>query len=59
MIDELGANPKKVPQPKRDYMKRMLIESFKYLEIDFANDFKALWVTNALDGSEHFDGFMQ
>ena len=45
MIDELGPNPKKVPQPKRDYMKRMLIESLKYLEIDFANDFKALWVT--------------
>ena len=37
MINQLGANPKKIPQPTQDYMKRMLIESLKYLEIDFAN----------------------
>ena len=49
MIDQQS---KKISQPTRDDMMRMIIESFKSLEIDFANRFKALWVTNALDGSE-------
>ena len=35
-------------------MVRTLIESFKYLETDFANCFKALWASNALDGKKEY-----
>ena len=54
MIDQLKADPKKIPQPSRDDMMRMLVESFNSLEIDVAGRFKSLWVTNALDGSEDY-----
>ena len=33
---------------------RMLKKSFGSLEIDVSSRFKALWVTNALDGSEDY-----
>ena len=52
MIYQLTENPQKIPQPSRSDMMRMLDESFHSLKIDFANSFKALWVTNALDGSK-------
>ena len=35
-------------------MMQMLKKSFDSLEIDVASRFKALWVTNALDGTEDF-----
>ena len=35
-------------------MMRMLKKSFGSLEIDVSSRFKALWVTNALDGSEDY-----
>ena len=54
MIDQLKANPKKIPQPSRDDMMRMLSESFEAVEIDVVTHFKSLWVTNALDGSEDY-----
>ena len=54
MIDQLKADPKRIPQPSRDDMMQMLKKSFDSLEIDVASRFKALWVTNALDGSEDF-----
>ena len=54
MIDQLKADPKRIPQPSRDDMRRMLKKSFESLEIDVASRFKALWVTNALDGTEDF-----
>ena len=50
MIDQLKANPKKIPQTSRDYMS----EIFEAVEIDVATHFKSLWVTNALDGSEDY-----
>ena len=34
MTDQLKANPKKIPQPSRDDMMRMLSESFEAVEID-------------------------
>ena len=52
MIDQPTKNPQKILQPSRNDMMRMLDESFRSLKIDFASRFKALWVTNALDGSE-------
>ena len=54
MTDQLKANPKKIPQPSRDDMMRMLSESFEAVEIDVVTHFKSLWVTNALDGSEDY-----
>ena len=54
MLDQLRADPKKIPQPNRNEIMRMLVESFDLLEIDVVNRFKALWVTNALDGSEDY-----
>ena len=54
MMDHLRLYPTKIPQPSRDDMMRMLDDSFKALDIDFASRFKALWVTNALDGSEDY-----
>ena len=54
MIDQLKADPKRIPQPSRDDMRRMLKKSFESLEIDVASRFKALWVTNALDGGENY-----
>ena len=54
MIDQLKADPKRIPQPSRDDMMQMLKKSFDSLEIDVASRFKALWVTNALDRSEDY-----
>ena len=54
MLDQLRADPKNIPQPNRNDIMRMLVESFDSLEIDVVNRFKALWATNALDGSEDY-----
>ena len=54
IVDQLRVNPKKILQATQDDMMKILIESFKSLGIDFVNRFKALWVTNALDGSEEY-----
>ena len=54
MMQQLKPNPKKIPQPSRDDMMRILVESFKSLEIDVESCFEALWVTNALDGTEDY-----
>ena len=54
MLDQLRADPKNIPQPNRNEIMRMLVESFDSLEIDVVNRFKALWVTNALNGSEDY-----
>ena len=52
MMQQLKADPKKIPQPSRDDMMRILVKSFKSLEIDAESRSKALWVTNALEGTE-------
>ena len=54
MIDQLKADPKRIPQSSKDDMMRMLKKSFGSLEIDVASRFKALWVKNASDGSEDY-----
>ena len=54
MMQQLKPNPKKIPQPSRDDMMRILVESFKSLEINVESCFEALWVTNALDGTEDY-----
>ena len=54
MIEQLRNDPKTIPKPSRDEMMRMLYESHVSLEKDYAKEFKGLWVTNALDGSEDY-----
>ena len=54
MIDQLKANPKKIPHSSRHNMIRMLSERFEAVEIDVVTHFKSLWVTNASDGSEDY-----
>ena len=54
MLDQLRDDPRDIPQPSRNEIMRMLVESFDSLEIDVVNRFKALWVTNALDGTEDY-----
>ena len=54
MIDQLKADPKRIPQPSRDDIIRMLKKRFDSLKIDVASRFKVLWVTNALDVSEDY-----
>ena len=44
MIDQLKANPKKIPQPSRDDMMRMLSENFEAVEIDVVTHFKSLCI---------------
>ena len=54
MIEQLRNDPKTIPKPSRDEMMRLLYESHVSLEKDYAKEFKSLWVTNALDGSEDY-----
>ena len=54
MIEQLHNDPKTIPKPSRDEMMKMLYESHVSLEKDYAKEFKSLWVTNALDGSEDY-----
>ena len=54
MIEQLRLDPKKIPQPSRDHIIQMLLESCNSLEIDVTSRFKARWVTNALDGSKDY-----
>lgn len=54
MIAQLRSDPNKIPQPNRNDMMRMLVESFNSLNIDISARYKALWLTNKLDGSEDY-----
>ena len=49
MIDQLWLDPKKISRPPRDYMMQIMLESWNSF-----SRFKALWVTNALDGSKDY-----
>ena len=54
MIEQLHNDPKTIPKPSRDEMMRILYESHVSFEKDYTKEFKSLWVTNVLDGSEHY-----
>ena len=41
LMQQLKADPKKITQPSRDDMMRILVESFKSLEIDAESRFKS------------------
>ena len=43
-----------MPSPSRDEMMRMLLKTWELLDLDTEREFKSLFVTNALDGSEDY-----
>ena len=52
MLEQLEKDPIKIPSPLQIEMMPMLLQAWKTLEIDTKTEFKSLFVTNALDGSE-------
>ena len=54
MLEQLNNDPKKTPSPSGDEMKRMLLKAWELLDVDTTREFKSLFVTNALDGSEDY-----
>lgn len=55
MMAQLRSDPTKIPQPNRNDMMRMLVESVNSIvNIDIPARYKALWITNKLDGSEDY-----
>ena len=52
MIAQLRSDPGKISQLSRNNMVRMLVESYSNINVDIAARYKALWMTNKLDGSE-------
>ena len=48
----LKMDKNKVPSPKREHMVKMLLSAWRDVPNNFADIFKKLFVTNALDGSE-------
>ena len=54
MFEQLNNDPNKIPSPSRDEMMRMLLKAWELLEVDTEWEFKFLFVTNALDGSEDY-----
>ena len=54
MMEQLEKNPIKIPSPSQNDMMPMLLQAWETLEIDTKREFKSLFVTNALDGSEDY-----
>ena len=52
MITQLRSGPNKIPKPNHNDMMRMLVESNNSIDVDIPARYKALWVTNKLNGSE-------
>ena len=53
MQEQLEEDPIKIPSPSRNKMMPMLLQAWKTLEIDTKGEFKSLFVTNGLDGSDY------
>ena len=54
MLEQLEKDRIKIPSPSRIEMMSMLLQAWETLEIDTKREFKSLFVTNALDGSEDY-----
>ena len=52
IMEKLRADKKKVPTPTREEMINMTVTPAKKIDLNFAEVFKQLFVTNKLDGSE-------
>ena len=54
MLEQLEKDPIKISSPSRNEMMSMLLQAWETLEIDTIREFKSLFVTDALDGSEDY-----
>ena len=54
MMEKLRADKKKVPTPTREEMINMTVKAAKKINVNFAEVFKQLFVTNKLQGLEHY-----
>ena len=54
MLEQLEKDPIKIPSPSRSEVMSMLLQAWERLEIETKREFKSLFVTNALDGSEDY-----
>ena len=54
MLEQLNNDPNKIPSPSRDEMMRRLLKAWELLDVDTEREFKSLFVTNELDGSEDY-----
>ena len=54
MLEQLEKDPVKIPSPSRDEMMSMLLKAWESLQTDIKREFKSLFVTNSLDGSEDY-----
>ena len=52
MLEQLEKDPIKILSPPQNEMISMLSQALETLEIDNTREYKSLFVTNALDGSE-------
>ena len=53
MLEQLEKNPIKIPSPSRNEMS-MFLASWEKLQIDIEKEFRSLFVTKALDGSQDY-----
>ena len=54
MLEQLGKNPTEIPSPSQNEIMSMLLASWEKLQIDTEKEFRSLFVTNALNGSEDY-----
>ena len=54
MLKQLNNDPRKIPSLSRDEMIHMPLKAWELLDVDTESEFKSLFVTNALDGSEDY-----
>ena len=52
MLEQLKKDPNKITSLSRNEMMHILLRSWELLQIDTQREFKSLFVTNPLDGSE-------
>ena len=53
MLKQLEKDPIKIPSPSQNEVMPMLLQAWETLEIDTKREFKSLFVTNGLDGSDY------
>ena len=54
MLEQLEKDPIKILSPPQNEMISILSQAWETLEIDTTREYKSLFVTNALDGSEDY-----
>ena len=54
MLEQLRNDPDTIPRPSRDDMMKMLVDSYKELNIDEPHQYKKNFITSAFDGSDDY-----